>query len=158
VIRKHRFRQCVVEPCGCARQGTSEIFHINIHLAQPGQVNRDEWPENLGQPQSGTVGAGRNGKFLSSLVAMAELIGAAQRELGGQQATLRQMTVRQCRAEPAGRLQPFPGRYRRRLGRADVLVTDLDRSSVFYYVRSGPHRQQADREARFLLVRLFGPR
>jgi len=56
------------------------------------------------------------------------------------------------RAEPAGPDFNLPGRYRATRWAADRMVTDLDRSQRVLLCRSGPHRQQPDREAVSLSV------
>lgn len=149
--QEHRFRMRV-EPG--VQNGSSEIFILHTSRSQGG--NRDEWPETsdnrnleravLAELESYLSQARTDGS--TSLV-------AAQSSLGGQRATLDRdgagNTVLNVQAD-FNRVWSAVGDA---LGRADILVTDLDRSSGVYYVDVEQSARSQEKRPGFF-GRLFG--
>lgn len=149
--QEHRFRMRV-EPG--VQTGSSEIFVL--HTSRSQGSNRDEWPETsdnrnleravLAEMESYLSQARTDGS--TSLV-------ASQSSLSGQQATLDRDGAGNAVLNIQADFNRTWAAVGDALGRADVLVTDLDRSSGVYYVDLEQTASSQEKKPGFF-GRLFG--
>lgn len=149
--QEHRFRMRV-EPG--VQNGTSEIFILHTSRSQGG--NRDEWPETSDNRNLERAVLAEMESYLSqSRTEGSSSLVAAQRGVGGQQATLEQDGAGNAVLNLQADFNRSWAAIGDALGRADVLVTDLDRSSGVYYVDLDRSASSQTEEPGFF-GRLFG--
>ncbi|MFT6464020.1 MAG: outer membrane protein assembly factor BamC [Halopseudomonas sp.] len=127
---EHRFRMRV-EPG--VQSGSSEIFILHTHRSQGG--NRDEWPEKSDNLNLERAVLAELESYLSQSRADGSTsLVASQEGLIAQRATLDQDGAGNAVLNIQSDFNRTWAAVGDALGQADILVTDLDRSSGVYYV------------------------
>ncbi|MFO7705485.1 MAG: outer membrane protein assembly factor BamC [Halopseudomonas sp.] len=149
--QEHRFRMRV-EPG--VQAGSSEIFVLHTSRSQGG--NRDEWPETSDNRNLERAVLAEMESYLSQARADGSTsLVASQSGLSGQQATLDRDGAGNAVLNIQADFNRTWAAVGDALGRADVLVTDLDRSSGVYFVDLDQTASSQEKKPGFF-GRLFG--